>query len=200
MESTVGLINRRLVEQMILAGVFAGLYQVAWWIQVHFLGVFDIFPGVSLLFLPAGIKLLAIIIGGFPGVIGVYAVAVLADMQVWAQHDLMFHLASQMVWIGAPYLTYLAIRRYFQIDDHLVTVTGGQIGLVAVVVTVASSLASRAFYYVTGDVPLDIFNVSTWGMSLGDVAGIMLVLFGVSLVKRRIESKHSPSIRSHLER
>lgn len=193
-------LNKHLVEKLILGGVFAGLYQVAWWIQVHLLGVFDFLPGVSLFFLPAGIKLLAIIVGGLPGVLGVYTVSVIADMQVLAERDLLFHLVSQLVWLGTPYVTFLVIKRYFRIDDHLIAVSGGQIGLIAVVVTVASSLATRVFLYFTGDVPLNVFNLSTWGMSLGDIAGIAVVLFAASVAMRRLKNKLEPSSTSHLGR
>jgi hypothetical protein len=156
---------------------FAVVYHLAWLIQQNLLGWFDLYEGVSALFLPAGIKMLAIMIGGLPGILGVILVSISTDMDVWGNQGIIFHLTAKIIWGGAPYLAYQLLKANLDIDNHLKGLTLGKIVLIGLVTSAFSTIASRAFYYAAGRLSIDIFNVSAWAMLVGDIAGICVVLY-----------------------
>lgn len=173
-------------QNLALAVIFAVVYYAAFWIQVHFLGHFDFVQGVSLLFLPAGIKMLAIVVGGAWGIGGVFVTSILLSRVVWGDNGFAYALLAQILWAGVPYLTYQAIKRLLHIDDFLLSLKGRHIALIAVSTSLASSLADRSFRYAAGQLHGDMFNTSVWAMMLGDVGGIVITLSLAVLVMQRL--------------
>lgn len=163
-------------QNLALAVIFATAYYLAFWVQVHLLGNFDFLQGVSLLFVPAGIKILAIVVGGSWGIGGVFVSSILLSRVVWGDNGFAYALLSQIVWAGVPFLTYQIIKRQLRIDDMLQSLRGGHIVLIAIVTSLASSLADRCFRYAFGQISGDIFTTSVWAMALGDMGGIVVVL------------------------
>ena len=173
-------------QNLALALLFGLVYHGAFWIQLHWLGVFDFVQGVSLFFIPAGIKMLAIVVGGIWGIGGVFVSSLLLTPLVWGDHGFFSAFVAQVVWAGVPYGVYQWLRRQLHIDDMLQSANGAHIVLMAVATSFASSLADRSYRLLTGDIHGDIFNVSVWAMLLGDIGGIVLTLaliaFGVQKV------------------
>lgn len=132
-------------QNLALALLFAVAYHLAFWIQFHLLGAFDFAKGVSLFFVPAGIKILAIVIGGAWGISGVLLTSLLLSPMVWGEMEFVHALGGQLVWAGTPYLTYLLLKRILHIDDLLLSLKGKHIVIIAVATTFASNLADRSY-------------------------------------------------------
>ena len=178
-------------QNLALAVIFAVLYYVAFWFQTHWLVDLDFVQGVSLLFLPAGIKMLSIVVGGAWGIGGVFLTSIMLSHLVWGDHGFIYALLAQIVWAGAPYLTYQILKRQLHIDDMLLSLKGSHIALIAVAISVTSSLADRSFRYAAGQVQENMFNASVWAMVLGDVGGIVLVLSLAALLVQRLRRTHA---------
>ncbi|MEY5029626.1 MAG: hypothetical protein RLZ63_1941 [Pseudomonadota bacterium] len=178
-------------QNLALATIFAAVYYLAFWIQVHWLGSFDFVQGVSLLFLPAGIKMLSIVVGGAWGLGGVFVTSMLLSRFVWGDHGFVYALLAQIVWAGVPYLTYQLLKRQLQIDEMLLSLKGSHIAMIAVATSLTSSLADRSFRYAAGQVQPDMFNTSVWAMMLGDVGGIVVVLSLSVLLVQHLRKSHA---------
>lgn len=178
-------------QNLALAIIFAAVYYLTFWVQVHWLQGFDFVQGVSLLFLPAGIKMLSIVVGGAWGIGGVFVTSMLLSHVVWGDHGFMYALLSQIIWAGAPYITYQILKRQLHIDDMLLSLKGSHIALIAVAISVTSSLADRSFRYAAGQVQENMFNTSVWAMVLGDVGGIVLVLSLAALMVQQLRRTHA---------
>lgn len=177
-------------QNLALAVIFAAVYYGAFWIQVHWLGSLDFVQGVSLLFIPAGIKMLSIVVGGAWGIGGVFVTSIMLSHFVWGDHGFVYALLAQIVWAGVPYLTYQILKRQMHIDEMLLSLKGSHIALIAVAISLTSSLADRSFRYLAGQVQSDMFNSSVWAMMLGDIGGIVVVLsLAVLLVQQLHKSR-----------
>lgn len=163
-------------QNLALALLFGLVYHGAFWIQLHWLSAFDFVQGVSLLFIPAGIKMLAIVVGGIWGIGGVFVSSLLLSPLVWGDHGFFSAFAGQVVWAGMPYGVYQWLKRQLRIDDTLQSANGTHIVAMAITTSFASSLADRSYRLLTGGIHGDIFNVSVWAMLLGDIGGIVLTL------------------------
>ena len=177
-------------QNLALAAIFAALYYLSFWFQLHWLGSFDFVQGVSLLFLPAGIKMLSIVVGGAWGLGGVFVTSMLLSPLVWGDHGFVYALLAQIVWAGVPYLTYQLLKRQLQIDEMLLSLKGSHIAMIAVVTSLTSSLADRSFHFAAGEVQHEIFNTSVWAMMLGDVGGIVVVLSLSVLLVQQLRKSH----------
>ncbi len=60
-----------LFETLLSVSFFAALYFLLYQVQVKVLSDFDFLPMASILFIPAGIKFLAMVVGQAPGVVGI---------------------------------------------------------------------------------------------------------------------------------
>lgn len=178
-------------QNLVLAAIFAVVYYLAFWIQVHGLASFDFVQGVSLLFLPAGIKMLAIVVGGAWGIGGVFVTSMLLSRFVWGDQGFAYVLLAQIVWAGVPYLTYQLLQRQLQIDEMLLSLKGSHIATIAVATSLTSSLADRSFRYAAGQLEGGMFNTSVWAMMLGDIGGIVVVLSLAVLLVQHLRKSHA---------
>jgi hypothetical protein len=178
-------------QNLVLAAIFAVVYYVTFLLQLHWLSSLDFVQGVSLLFLPAGIKMLAIVVGGTWGIGGVFVTSMLLSPFVWGDQGFAYVLLAQIVWAGVPYLTYKILKRQLQIDEMLLSLKGSHIVLLAVATSLTSSLADRSFRYAAGQLEGGMFNTSVWAMMLGDVGGIVVVLSLAVLLVQHLRKSHA---------
>ncbi len=177
-------------QNLALAILFAVPYYVTFWLQTHWLTGFDFVQGVSLLFIPAGIKMLAIVVGGSWGIGGVFVTSILLSEFVWGDNGFVYALMAQIVWAGVPFITYQIFKRMLHIDDMLLSLKGSHIALIAVGTSLASSLADRTFRYAAGQVQDAVFNTSVWAMTIGDMGGIVVVLTVAVILANQLRKAH----------
>ena len=178
-------------QNLALAVIFAAVYYLAFWLQLHWLSSFDFVQGVSLLFLPAGIKMLSIVVGGAWGIGGVFVTSILLSPFVWGDHGFVYALLAQIVWAGVPFVAYQILKRQLHIDELLLSLKGSHIVLIAVTISLTSSLADRSFRYAAGQVQGDVFNASVWAMALGDMGGIVVVLSLAAWLVQHLRKAHA---------
>lgn len=178
-------------QNLALAAIFAVGYYVAFWFQFHWLGNLDFVQGVSLLFIPAGIKMLSIVVGGAWGIGGVFLTSILLSRFVWGDHGFVYALLAQIVWAGVPFLTYQILKRQLRIDDMLLSLKGSHIALIAVTTSLTSSLGDRSFRYAAGQIEGSLFNTSVWAMMLGDIGGIVVILSLAVLVVQHLRKTNA---------
>ena len=143
------------------------------------------------MFIPAGIKMLSIVVGGAWGIGGVFVTSILLSRFVWGDHGFMYALLAQIVWAGIPYLTYQVLKRQLRIDDMLLSLKGSHIALIAITTSLASSLGDRSFRYAAGNIEGSIFNTSVWAMMVGDIGGIVVILSLAVLLVQQLRKAHA---------
>ena len=152
----------------------------------------DFALGVSLIFLPAGIRTLSVLVFGFRGAVGVFLGAMLSTMEYMghvASMDFAVHTAIGAISAFSAWVAMVAVCKIRKIDDDL-----SQIGFGDVLAIVFSQglLSATLHQYVFRLFHFDAaFETESWGqiytlwagMAIGDIVGSMILLLsGISVV------------------
>ncbi len=90
-------------EILLSVSFFAVLYFLLYQVQVKVLSDFDFLPMASILFIPAGIKFLAMVVGQGPGVVGIALGFALVEINAGKTLDLTAFLTHVLLWLVLPY-------------------------------------------------------------------------------------------------
>jgi hypothetical protein len=171
------------IERLILTAVFALAYFSLYWVQINVLGEFDLLPMVSILFLPAGVKFIAMLVGRHWGVFGIALGKVLVDIYSGSVGDLSEQIPHLLVWLVAPYACMLIFLKQMDLSQTLDGLTTFNLIVLALITSLVSSLATL-FYFFGNYEPGYPLLKGVWSMTMGDFSGILVVLGLVVSVRR----------------
>jgi hypothetical protein len=165
--------------------VFAGFYTVFYLINSAFSSVFDVVPGrVSLIFLPAFIRIVSILIAGVAGLVGVaigtFAVAVFVNQDP-VDSALWISIASS---IGIA-LSYLVLR--YAVNGRPLAFTLPVLMVLATMYCAFNALLHGLAWELVG-IPVAITIKDLSLMMLGDFMGVIVMFYALRLVLRLIKT------------
>lgn len=171
-----------------IAGIFFALFFAAYGLQqlidpyVHYL------PGIALVYLPAGVKLLAFVIGGAWGALGLLVAGVVTAPFVLGELDvpLSYLLLRTSLWVFAPFITFCLIKRWRGLNESLNGLTHNDMVLIGVGTTVTSVLSSLVYDALWFERAPELVYGAMLGMALGDILGIVLVLSATRWLTRSL--------------
>ena len=172
-----------LFESFITAAFFAVLYFLLYQVQVHVLTDFDFLPMASILFLPAGVKFIAMVVGQAAGVMGIAIGMQLVERHQGMPFDVLTAIPHLLVWLLLPY----ALLRAYLVKNHLThdlsALTTYQLVVLASIASIVSSLGSQ-LYFLGLDNPQYPLLRGIWSMTVGDMSGIAVSLGFIVVVRR----------------
>ena len=141
----------------------------------------DFAKGISLVYLPAGVKMVAALVGGFWGVLGtVLALMVLAH-QNWADQPLVFMVLTACISGFSTLLAVHVMKKLLKIEDDLSNLKFIHVPVIDLVNTVFHSLVLNGLWVWFSVDPLSDFLWHAAAMSLGDFVGSMILLLGLTV-------------------
>ncbi len=145
-------------------------------------------PGVSLVFIPAGVKLIALLVAGWWGLAGLAVAALLMASEVWSQAGWSDLVGNIIVWLGVPFVVVELSIRWLKVRRDLKNLTFLKFAFIATAATLIGGLASAMYAVaVHGQNTKELVALSL-AMALGDMIGIglimILVLGSLSLLER----------------
>ena len=119
-----------LFETLLSVSFFAALYFLLYQVQVKVLSDYDFLPMARILFIPAGIKFLAMVVGQAPGVVGIALGFAWVEINAVKTLDITAFLTHVLLWLVLPYVLlrgYLAKAGLKRLDyaNHLPAVCDG---------------------------------------------------------------------------
>ncbi|WP_288377949.1 hypothetical protein [uncultured Massilia sp.] len=130
--------------------------------------------GINWVFLPAGVRLLATLLFGFTGFVGLLAVSLYLNFGHFVFHDDVRALSGAIAGAGGPYLAYLFAKHWFDLGPRLKNLTAQRLLFTGALCGVMSPAFHHAFMWVqTGGVDWAALAI----MVTGDVVGILIVLY-----------------------
>lgn len=130
--------------------------------------------GINWVFLPAGIRLLATLLFGFAGFLGLLLVSVYLNFHHFAFDDNVRAVSGALAAAGGPYLAYLFAKHWFDLGPRLKNLTAQRLLFTGVLCGLMSPIFHHAFMWVkTGAVDWTALAV----MITGDIVGILIVLY-----------------------
>jgi hypothetical protein len=161
------------VKQIGYAAITALVFLGFNWLNELLFIQFEQGNGINWVFLPAGIRLLATLLFGFAGFVGL----LLASIYLNFHH---FVFQDYRAWSGAiaaaggPYLAYLFAKHWFDLGPRLGGLTVRRLLFTGVLCGLMSPIFHHAFTWVqTGRV--DWLGLTA--MAVGDIVGILIVLY-----------------------
>lgn len=167
-----------LIQRGALALMFGLLFLLAHAAQVLIDPWVNYRPDIALLYLPAGVKLLAFVVGGVWGALGIGLAGLITAPWILGGIDAspVYVLSRHLLWVLVPFLTFLAIKRWRGLDHALTGMTHTDLLLVGMGSTTACVAACLGFDAWYMERSLAAFNAAAAGWFLGDVLGIAVVL------------------------
>jgi len=184
-----------LIANFFLVGVFAASYFSLFWGQVNVLGEFDFLPMASILFLPAGVKFIAMLVGRHWGVVGIALGKVLvdiysgsvSDLSEQIPHLLVWQIPHLLVWLVAPYACMLIFLKQKDLSQTLDGLTTFDLVVLALIVSLVSSLGTQLYFFGMHEPGYPLLK-GVWSMTLGDISGILFSLGAVIFIRRLLTS------------
>ena len=140
-------------------------------------------PGVSLVFVPAGIKLLCLLVGGFPAIIGVLAASAYISTGLWNNNTFSSTFALAIVSVLTYYTAVIIITRFFKIRDDLSNLNYWHIVLLSTLGSVLNGFLLNLAYYSQHVTAENEVLSKGAAMILGDFTGcfIIVMLFHLAI-------------------
>ena len=174
-----------ILEGIALA-TFCGLtYYAAFFLQSIISPWVNYTQGIDLFFLPAGIKLVAFMIAGIWGLIGIAVFGLITAFEVWQSDTLTVHLGNILIWAGVPYVTYRFLAKLLDIDLELKKLKYGHVVVVTLVTTLASSVGSSLYQYLINNRSFDMLTSASFAMAIGDFIGTGVCVFALTFAVKK---------------
>ena len=146
------------------------------------MGEFDFLPMASILFLPAGIKFLAILVGRHWGVVGIALGKVLVD-RYFAFSSNTIDVMHLVLWLVLPYVCMSAYLVKKDAKQTLDGVTTYDLVVLALIASLVSSFGTQTYFFGMNESEYPLLK-GVWSMTIGDFSGILFVLGLVVCVRR----------------
>ncbi len=148
-------------------------------------------PGISLLFIPAGVKLLAVLVGRWPAVIGILVVSVYLGAGIWPDLSMRsvfyFAFVSLMTYPISAYL----VMRWLHIQTDLSNLRYSHIVVLLCAASVCNGVVHNWVYMAEGVSSFDVLWQQSAAMALGDFMGCFVVVALFHTTTTLIKAKRS---------
>jgi len=168
-----------------VALLWVALYQFNAWLfdEIHLTGF------ISWIFLPAAIRMLSVMIGGWTGALGLFVGALLTNLNLLMFEPLNAVVIAALSALGPLVAVYLCTR-WLRLPNDLAGLQRSQLLVFAVAGAVFNVFPHNLYFYLTG------LSYDAWSgilpMFVGDLAGTLIVLylasFSIRLVLKRVTS------------
>ena len=168
-----------------VALLWVALYQFNAWLfdEIHLTGF------ISWIFLPAAIRMLSVMIGGWTGALGLFVGALLTNLNLLMFEPLNAVVIAALSALGPLVAVYLCTQ-WLRLPNDLAGLQRSQLLVFAVAGAVFNVFPHNLYFYLTG------LSYDAWSgilpMFVGDLAGTLIVLyvasFSIRLVLKRVTS------------
>ena len=153
----------------------AALWSGVWVANKYLMAGTHVAPGIDLVFLPAGFRLLIVIVFGVWGALGIFLVDPLMFMLEFEQGSFREVLINALISGFAPYVTVVAFCRLAGIRGALTQLKPIHLPLLALAVSVVTPLLFSLHSLAEGRTPPHAFLHNFTAMMTGDFLGCLIV-------------------------
>lgn len=153
----------------------------------------ELMPGINWVYLPAGIRLLSILLFGGAGAVGLLIVSWLVSFFYFFPDDFMRAFVGGIVATMAPYGVYLIAQRAFDLRSSLINLTSGRLLVCIVACSFASPLLHH-IWFALHEAPRPLLS-SFFVMFAGDLTGTLIVVYTVKLFLGLLQAAQLKQIR-----
>ena len=173
-----------MAEKLLLSALFGALYLAVFELSLSFDLVESYAPGISLVFLPAGIKLIAALVSGFWGVLGTVIALAFVTPNFWPDQPLWFYVVYPALSGFSTLAVVTVMKRVLDIDDHIRNLRFIHIPLIDLCATLVHGMVVNGFFALD-ELPIDKdFLTRALAMSVGDFLGSLILLLSFAVLAK----------------
>ena len=166
------------------AVLFVGFFNFNNWIFSHL----QYSEGVSWLFLPAGFRVILVLVLGLPGALGLMLGSWFIDWDLFAGSNAILGFMNGVAGGMTPWLVMKFLQNRQWLNTHLQTLTAPQLLNLTLIFAAASAIAHQLVWLLLERPNLNIW-VDVWPMFVGNALGALLMLYGCKFVLDCVQSK-----------
>lgn len=138
--------------------------------------------GVSLIYIPAGVKLLCLLVGGVPASIGLIASSLFLNYLQWTDSYSLSMLSFGIVGVLSYGLAVYLVCRQFRIKPDLSNLNYLHIVTLSIAASVLNGVGQNFAYLAQGVAPEEALIARSAAMAFGDFLGcfVVVILFNLS--------------------
>lgn len=171
---------------LISAVLFVGFFQLNDWI----FSIFEYSEGISWVFLPAGFRVILVLVLGLPGALGLMLGSWFIDRDLFSQGGATLAFLNGIVGGITPWLVLKYLTHSRWLSPHLQSLNVLQLLNMTLIFAAASALTHQLVWLLLERPHLNIW-VDIWPMFVGNALGALLMLYGFKFVLDRLDSRIS---------
>jgi hypothetical protein len=166
-----------------IAAISGLLFSLSFRLNQYFDAQFVYSAGISLLFLPAGVKLLAVLVGRLPAIIGILLVGIYLGMGIWPDKPMSTIVYFALVGLMTYPIAAFGLMRAFGIHQDLRNLRYAHILALSLAASVLNGIVHNLVYLTQGVTASDELWRKSAAMALGDFMGcfVVVALFHASM-------------------
>ena len=173
-----------LTEKLLVSGLFGLVYFGSFSLSSTLNLVDSYAPGISLVFLPAGIKLIAALIAGFWGVLGTVVALAYVSPDFWPEQPLWFYMVYPSLSGFSSLAVVAAMKRLLDIDNDIRNLRFIHIPIIDLCATLVHGMVVNGFFAIDHlQVDQDILTRAL-AMSVGDFLGSLILLLSFAALAK----------------
>ena len=183
-----------LAEKLLLSSLFGLLYLTIFELSTSLDLIESYAPGISLVFLPAGIKLIAALVSGFWGVLGTVVALALVSPEFWPDQPSWFYVVYPTLSGFSTLAVVMLMQRMLGIDSDIRNLRFIHIPLIDLCATLVHGTVVNGFFALNHlEVDQDFFTRAL-AMSVGDFVGSLILLLSFAVLAKLYDFyKQSPN-------
>jgi hypothetical protein len=165
------------IEQIGLAALAAAAYYLTFKLNQYLDPWFLYSQGISLLFLPAGIKHVSILLAGRWGALGSFVGLLIMVPAFWPELDLSLAIVYVAISTVSTWAGIVLSMRLMDIRSDLSNLKLMHLPVLDLVTTLLHAVLTNSFFVLAGLKKISDWNTNTLAMMLGDYLGSLCLMF-----------------------
>jgi hypothetical protein len=165
---------------LLSAVLFVSFFKLNGWM----FGFFEYSEGISWVFLPAGFRIILVLVLGLPGAVGLVLGGWFIDSALFETENATLALMNGLVSGFTPWLVMKYLQHRQWLNPQLHTLTTSKLLNITLIFSAASALTHQLVWWMLDRPELNIW-VDIWPMFFGNVLGALLMLYGFKFLLDR---------------
>ena len=158
---------------LLRAVLFVSFFKLNDWLFVFF----EYSEGINWVFLPAGFRIILVLVLGLPGALGIILGTWYIDSAMFNGHTAVLAFVTGLVSGLTPWLVMKYLQHRQWLSPQLHALTASKLLNITLIFSAASALAHQFVWWLLDRPEFNIW-IDIWPMFLGNVLGALLMLYG----------------------
>ncbi len=184
---------RRYIETAVLIFITAVLYWLGFEFQGWLFQFTEHVPGVNWFYLPAGLRVLFVLVAGLSGAVGIFAATIVINLLYMKDMQITVLVVTAVASGFGAWFALLLMRWRGQIDAGLTVLNSASLTQYALIYALFNAIFHQVVWWALKRDGAS-FMVDVWPMFVGDLLGALFFLYALKVVLKLKSPAASPNL------